>query len=173
MIIPIICQVSLRITWEFLCNPVGHSEVSVHEHYLHYVLRGYRRSPSPLLLSRYMGSCNNDDVSYDFQHICDLIHLRLIVVKPVPLLFILPLIRKGMIPYWLSEIYKVSEFLFVMQHFHKQVWIVMWATPHIEWDHDTIPVSSEDRSWNNKQIHAEVLRAGQHITEWKIQVSKA
>ena len=51
--------------------------------------------------------------------------------------------------------------------------MVMWLPPHNEWDHDTVPVSGEDRSWNNQQIHAEVLRAGQYIMEWKIQVSQA
>ena len=49
----------------------------------------------------------------------------------------------------------------------------MWTIPHNERDHDTVPVSREDRSWNNKQIYAEVLRAGQHIMEWKIQLSQA
>jgi hypothetical protein len=49
----------------------------------------------------------------------------------------------------------------------------MWITPHNECDHDTVQVSRGDRSWNNKQIHAEVLGAGQHIIEWKIQVSQA
>ena len=49
----------------------------------------------------------------------------------------------------------------------------MWTIPHNERDHDTVPVSGENRSWNNQQIHAEVLRAEFNVMEGKVRIPQA
>ena len=48
----------------------------------------------------------------------------------------------------------------------------MCTIPHNEWNNDTLPVYREDSSWNNKQVHAEVLWTGFNLMERKIHVSQ-